>query len=456
MKSNPLKGSVSLPGDKSISHRALIFSTLLTGPVTIENCSPAEDCQSTAQCLKALGVQIDGVSLSESLSETKTGATGTPPHCLTVHAKGMGSLKEPKSTLFAGNSGTTMRLLSGLLAGQNFKTVLDGDESLRGRPMNRVIKPLGEMGAKFEFVAMANNGYATLVPAAQSGYAPFQITGGNLQGKQFNLEIASAQVETSLLLAGLQAEGTTTISLPNPVRDHTNRMFRYLEVPISCPDNLTIAVEKLSKPVNAKTIRVPADMSSAAFFLVAGCLIDGSDILIVGVGMNPGRLLILEVLIAMGASIAIENVREFGYEPVADLRVRFNGQLAGTTVTQENIARGIDEIPILALAGALCQGEFVVSGAQELRYKESDRLKAITENLLAAGAKIKERDDGFIIEGQSRLRGGSLWKTYNDHRLAMTGLIARLVCEEGLEIEETESIKISYPGFIRDLEQLSQ
>jgi 3-phosphoshikimate 1-carboxyvinyltransferase len=389
---------------------------------------------------------------------------------IVLKTHGLSALNQPASPLFAGNSGTTIRLLSGLLAGRDFAAILDGDESLRKRPMNRVIEPLEQMGARIEFLKAPQAHVENLVGADRihprghatwpyetsptKGFAPFRVNGGKLTGRSFDLKIASAQVETALLLAGLQAEGTTTVTLPAPVRDHTRRMFQYLGVPTLYQDERTISVERLLKPPAAKEIQVPADMSSAAFFMVGACLIKDSEIVLKDVGMNPGRLLVLEVLLSMGAAISIENPREFGFEPVADLKVTFTNRLKGTSVGSAEIARGIDEIPILALAGALCKGEFAVHGAEELRHKESDRLEAITENLKAAGAGIKAKQDGFIIEGKDSLPGGSLWKTYGDHRLAMTGLIASLLCEHQLKVEETDSIKISYPSFEVDLAHL--
>ena len=431
MKKKALRGSLTVPGDKSISHRALIFSAIAEGTVEIENCSPAEDCVSSADCLRKLGLEI---SKSAPLMAAKS--------------PGLFSLKEPTGQLFAGNSGTTIRLLSGLVAAQPFATVFDGDDSLRKRPMRRVLDPLAQMGASFKFLANGSG-------EAKDGCAPFQIEGKALAGKTFQLKVASAQVQTALLLAGLQADGYTAVVLPGTVRDHTARMFRHLDVPFEAPDELTVSVTKLNKKVAGKRIQVPADISSAAFMMVAAAIAPGSEVVLNNVGINAGRTLIIDVLKEMGADITLENRRDLGYEPVADIRVRGQSRLRGTTISGDTIASGIDEIPIIALAGAFCDGELVVSGAEELRYKESDRLAAIIENLAAAGAKIVGRQDGFVITGQTTLKGGSRWHTHDDHRLAMTGLVAKLACEEGLDLEERDSVKISYPTFEQDLAKLT-
>jgi len=436
MKKKVLRGSLTVPGDKSISHRALIFSAFAEGTVEIENCSPAEDCVSSADCMRKLGLAI---SKSSPLMEVKS--------------PGIFTLKAPSNELNAGNSGTTIRLLSGLVAAQPFATVFDGDDSLRKRPMRRVLDPLAEMGASFKFLAkVLANGHSG---EAKDGCAPFQIDGKSLSGKTFQLKVASAQVQTALLLAGLQAEGKTSVVLPGTVRDHTARMFRLLEIPFEAPDQLTVTVRKLTKKIAGKRIQVPADISSAAFMMVAAAIVTGSEVVLNNVGINAGRTLIIDVLKQMGADITLENKRDLGYEPVADIRIRGTGRLRGTTISGDTIASGIDEIPIIALAGCFCDGELTVSGAEELRFKESDRLALIIDNLASAGAKIVGRQDGFLITGQSTLPGGSRWNTHDDHRLAMTGLVANLVCEDELDLEERDSVKISYPTFEQDLAKLN-
>jgi 3-phosphoshikimate 1-carboxyvinyltransferase len=439
MKKKSLKGTLTVPGDKSISHRALIFSSLVEGETEIVNCSPALDCASSAECMQALGLQITAGSLSEQP--------------VLVKSPGLFNLTAPKKPLYAGNSGTTMRLLSGLLAGQPFTSILDGDESLRKRPMARVLKPLEEMGAAVKYLKPDG-----LTGAGKNGgeHAPFEIQGKKLSGHEFNLKIASAQVQTAILLAGLQADGRTSVALPHAVRDHTRRMFQWLEVPCEVRGDTFIAVEKLKTEIRGKKIEVPADISSAAFMLVAAAIVPDSHIVLTNVGMNEGRLLVTDVLKRMGADLKIENSRLCGFEPVSDLRMKFHPSLHGVTVSGAEVATGIDEIPILALAGTLCEGTFVVRDASELKHKESDRLQAIVDNLSAAGAEIEGQDDGFVIKGKPTLRGGSYWHTFKDHRLAMMGLVANLICQEPLQLEETESVGISYPTFAQDLDKLAQ
>jgi 3-phosphoshikimate 1-carboxyvinyltransferase len=405
-----------------------MFACLTTGTSKIEGLSPAHDCLSTVACLRSTGVDI------ELLDDTDT------PTAI-VNSKGLQGIGAPTAILDAGNSGTTIRLLSGLLAGRPHEYEFDGDASLRKRPMKRVLTRVAEMGAEISWVK-------------SEGLAPFRIKGGNLTGKTFDLDVASAQVETAILLAGLQASGKTTVQLPFPARDHTRRMFTYLEIPFEAADELTTRVSAIEDEIPSKDMVVPADISSAAFFMVAAAVIPGSSITLKNVGINPGRTLILEVLSRMNADIKVIGVNSLSGEPVADIRVRYNGELSSAAVTGEEIARGIDEIPILALAGALCKGELSVSGAEELRHKESDRLALIANNLRAAGAEIDLREDGFTIKGSDRLKGGSHWATADDHRLAMTGLVAQLVCDECLELEETESPRISYPNFADDLKSL--
>jgi len=421
----PFVGSLTVPGDKSISHRALIFSAFSRGTSKVLNCSPAHDVESTADCLNKLGLVIGRVD----------GSHGD----FIIESGGIDSLKEPSEILDAGNSGTTIRLLSGLVAGRSFPCKFDGDESLRRRTMKRVFQPLRELGAE--------------VVATEDTFAPFSIKGGNLKGKAFELTVASAQVEACTLLAGLQAEGETSVSAPYTVRDHTRRMFEFIGIPF-VQSGKTISVRRLAKPIAPYELTVPSDISSAAFFMVAAACASGSDLTLNTVGMNPGRTLIVQVLRDMGASIEVLNERDLCGEPVADIRIKHKGRLRGIEVPRDGIASGIDELPVLALAGALCDGEFVVSGAEELRHKESDRITSLCDNLKAAGVDVDEKSDGFVVRGKDSILGGSPWKTHLDHRLAMTGLIASEIFEHALDIDDPGCMQVSYPSFADDLAKL--
>lgn len=424
-----LNGKITVPGDKSVSHRALIFSALAKGTCKITGLSPAEDCASTARCLSAMGL----------VAKTKGNQTQ-------VESNGLDSLTAPEALLDAGNSGTTMRVLSGLVAGREFRSSFDGDQSLRKRTMTRVLLPLSEMGAE------------VIYEGERGGFAPFTIFGGKLKGNHFNLPVASAQVQTAILLAGLQASETTTVSTPQMVRDHTARMFKHIGVDCkikeSSDGSQEISVTRLDKAVAAFTLSVPSDISSAAFFMVAAACLPGSDVTLNNVSLNPGRTLVIDVLRNMGANIELIKEQEVCGEPVADIRVKYNGRLKGTSISPQEIPSGIDEIPILSIAGAFCDGEFRVEGAEELRHKESDRLSGICRNLAAAGIDIAEQKDGFTISGTETPQGGSPWESCQDHRLAMSGLIASVVFKTPVQIDSTDSIKISYPGFEADLAKL--
>ncbi len=425
-QSRHLKGELRVPGDKSISHRALIFSVLTRGRSTVSGLSPAFDCGSSITCLKAFGLEISPAGSVDKVS---------------IQSDGFGSFKAPTERLDAGNSGTTIRMMAGVACGLPFKSVLDGDQSLRRRPMSRVLDPLCKMGAQIDYLE-------------QHGYAPFAVSGGALHGIDYQVPVASAQVQTAVLLAGLQADGETTVTVAGSVRDHTQRLFEYLEIPHESEAPGTIKVKRLQEPIAPYQISVPADISSAAFFMVAAALLPGSSIFLKDIGMNPGRTLVVDVLKRMGADLSVENNRIIAGEPVADIAVRHCRRLTGATVDGDEIATGIDEIPILALAGALCDGRFTVTGADELRVKESDRLKAIISNLRAAGAQITELPDGFEIEGQQTIAGGSPWETFGDHRLAMSGLIASILSTQPIAVDDRDCVKISYPTFEEDLEVL--
>jgi 3-phosphoshikimate 1-carboxyvinyltransferase len=431
MTNRSINGTINVPGDKSITHRALIFSAFSQGKSVVRNISPALDCVNSALCLQELGMTM----------RLFPGGTESGGFC-EIETEGPQALHPALKTLDAGNSGTTIRLLSGLCAGLPHSTLFDGDESLRRRPMARVLSYLEQMGAKVEYVGEAN-------------YPPFKIQGGELIGKHFTLPVASAQVQTAILLAGLFAQGQTSVSTPTLVRDHTARMFSYLGISHEMPDEFTLCVNSLSQPVKPFEYTVAADISSAAFFMVAASILPGSQVMLPQVGINPGRRLVIDALWRMGASIELMNERLLCNEPVADIQVTYTGDLKGITISGDVIAAGIDEIPALALAAAFSHGEFVVEGAEELKVKESNRLNAIVDNLSKAGADIKATEDGFVLVGKGALKGGDIWKSHGDHRMAMTGLVADLACLEPVAVDNTDCIGISYPDFIDDLAKLT-
>ncbi|MFN4218446.1 MAG: 3-phosphoshikimate 1-carboxyvinyltransferase [Candidatus Bipolaricaulia bacterium] len=424
-----LRGVLRVPGDKSISHRALLFGALAEGAVRIENLSPAQDVQSTACALQALGVPAAPLSRSSPTGE------GQGVRAIYVH--NAAGFAPPPHAIDAGNSGTTMRLLAGLLAGQNFTATLTGDASLRKRPMKRVIEPLTQMGAKIE----SNN-----------GFAPLQITGQKLRGIRYELPIASSQVKSALLLAGLHAHGTTTVIEPSPTRDHSERMLHYLEVPLEIA-NRAVSVQGGARP-QAKPLIVPGDFSSAAFFLVAGALVPNSQITIQGVGINPTRTGLSDVLREMGAQITLENTREIAHEPWGDLTVK-TSELRAVRVGGALIPRMIDELPILAIAATQAHGTTIIEDAHELRVKETDRIRAMTANLKRMGVQVEERADGWVIPGPQKLHGAVL-DSFGDHRIAMAFAIAGLIAQGETVIEGAEWVEISYPGFFEDLESLVQ
>ena len=427
-----LKGTLQVPGDKSISHRALIFASLSRGISKVYGLSPAFDCVSSADCLKQLGLNFERRSAS---------GNGRREPALLITSPGLEGLRAPDTTLFAANSGTTIRLLAGLLAGRPFRSELDGDDSLRRRPMARVLKHLVQMGAEVSYLQKEN-------------YPPFTIKGSNLTDTTFKLEQASAQVQTAILLAGLQADGSTTVELPQPVRDHTTRMFKYIGVPFEAKGETSVTVSRLKEPVEPYTLDVPADISSAAFFMVAAACMPGSELKLSNLSLNPGRDLVLKVLKELGADISVVETREHCNEPIADVLVK-GGTLSGTsTIDASSLAQGIDEIPILALAGALGKGHLIVKDAAELRVKESDRLAAIVQNLKAAGADIAESEDGFEVKGHGGLKGGNQWLAYDDHRMAMTGLVAGLIANNSIEVDNEGCVSVSYPDFAQDLKRL--
>lgn len=428
-----LKGTLQVPGDKSISHRGLIFSALSKGVCKIYGLSPAFDCTASADCLQQLGLSFE--------RKLASGNGDRAPYLL-VKSPGLAGLRKPDTALFAHNSGTSIRLLSGLVAGSAFSAEFDGDESLRKRPMARVLSRLSEMGANIQYMDKEN-------------YPPFRVEGGNLKGRRFELKEASAQVQTALLLAGLQADGKTEVLLPGAVRDHTERMFKHIGLPFQSQNKSHLQVELLESPLEPFALEVPGDISSAAFFMVAAACLPGSELLLINLSLNPGRDLVIQVLKELGAEIEIVSSGLKCQEPVGDVFVRCRRKLKGASVIDaERLASGIDEIPILALAAALSEASLTVQDANELRVKESDRLAAICQNLKSAGATLKELGDGFVIEGSGKLAGGSLWQSFDDHRMAMTGLIAALACSEPVQVDNDSCVSVSYPEFAADLKRV--
>ncbi|MGD1851180.1 MAG: 3-phosphoshikimate 1-carboxyvinyltransferase [Cyanophyceae cyanobacterium] len=421
-----LRGRVQIPGDKSISHRSLMLGALAEGTTTIEGLLLGEDPRSTAACFRAMGADISELNTNQ----------------VTVQGIGLGNLQEPKDVLNAGNSGTTLRLMLGILAShrERYFTVT-GDGSLRSRPMDRVINPLKEMGA--DICGRPGN---TLAPLAVQGRSLKPIT--------YRSPIASAQVKSCLLLAGLMTEGETKVIEPALSRDHSERMLKAFGATVKVdPEEISAAVVGPAK-LTGKRVIVPGDISSAAFWLVAGAIAPDSDLVVENVGINPTRTGVLEVLRAMGADLTLENERDAAGEPVADIRVR-TSDLKGCEISGAVIPRAIDEIPILAVAATCATGKTVIRDAAELRVKESDRLAVMASELSGMGASIIEHPDGLEIVGGTLLQGAST-DSYTDHRIGMSLAIAALVAKGSTEIHRAEAAAISYPNFVPTLENLSK
>ncbi|MFA7079093.1 MAG: 3-phosphoshikimate 1-carboxyvinyltransferase [Syntrophomonas sp.] len=404
---------INIPGDKSISHRSVMIGAIASGITDIQNFLPGQDCQSTVRCIRQLGIEIDQMS---------------PTH-LQVKGKGPAGLSEPENSLDAGNSGTTIRLLSGLLAGQDFLSIVTGDASIRQRPMARVAEPLRKMGAQ-------------VWGRSEGRYAPLAIRGGHLKAIDYHTPVASAQIKSALLLAGLYATGETVVTEPALSRDHTEKMLRAFGASIQT-DKLTTVIK--AGALNAQNVIVPSDISSAAFFLVAGAIIPGSKITVNRVGLNPTRTGILDVLAEMGARISISNQFESSGELMGDITVEGKG-LKGLVIGGNIIPRLIDEIPVLAVAAAVAEGQTVIKDAAELKVKESNRLRAVTTELSRLGANIQETDDGLIINGGRNFKG-AVCESYHDHRIAMACALMGLIAPERTIIRGAECIDISFPGF---------
>ncbi|AEG15410.1 3-phosphoshikimate 1-carboxyvinyltransferase [Desulfofundulus kuznetsovii DSM 6115] len=417
-----LRGITRVPGDKSISHRAAMLGALAEGDTRIENFLMGADCLATVKCLAEMGVSFTGPDEKGRL---------------TVHGRGPAGLKEPENVLDAGNSGTTIRLMLGILAGLPFFTVITGDASLRRRPMKRVTAPLSRMGARIWGRQGAN-------------LAPLAVRGGELQGGSFSLPVASAQVKSALLLAGLSARGETRVVEPAPSRDHTERMLQYFGAEIY-KEGLTVTI-KGGQVLAGRRVTVPGDISSAAFLMVAAAVVPGSDVTIREVGINPTRDGILEVMRAMGADLEVINRHQLGGEPVADIRVR-HSRLRGVTIGGELIPRLIDEIPVLAVAGALAEGELEVRDAAELKVKESNRIATVVEELRKFGVEVEALADGLRVRGGRPLTGTSC-TSHGDHRIAMAMAVAGLAARGKTVIQDAGCVDVSFPGFASILSSL--
>ena len=422
--SKPLRGTLTVSGDKSISHRAVMFGSLATGTTEIEGFLAGEDCLSTIRCFRSMGVQIE-----QNGSSVK------------VFGRGLRELTAPDGILDCGNSGTTTRLLSGVLAAQHFDSVLSGDASIQRRPMKRVITPLRAMGADISSVAGNDS-------------APLSVHGKQLYGIHFNSPIASAQVKSAVLLAGLYASGQTTVTEPALSRDHTERMLRSFGAKVltgSFEGRPAVTVTE-TQNLYGTDISVPGDISSAAFFLVGASIVPGSEVVLRNVGINPTRDGVISALRAMGARIEVLEVRNEDSEPAADLLVRY-APLHGTEIGGALIPRLIDELPVLAAAAAVAEGRTVIRDAAELKVKESNRIRTMAEGLSRLGATVRETEDGLIIDGGAALHGGAV-ESYSDHRIAMSFAILSLVTDGEVKISDPDCVNISAPSFYEDLRSL--
>lgn len=411
-------GQIKVPGDKSISHRAVMLGSLANGVTEISGFLKGADCLSTIDCFRKMGIDID-----------------INGENVTVHGNGLRGLKKPDEMLYTGNSGTTTRLLCGILAGQNFDTSITGDASIQKRPMGRVVKPLSMMGAKIE-----------------NEYCPLYITGTKLHGIDYKMPVASAQVKTAIILAGLYADGETVIHEIEKSRDHTELMLSAMGADLTV-DNLDITV-KPTNDLTAVNVDVPGDISSAAFFLVLGAIMPNSQITVTNVGINPTRTGIIDVLKDMGADITLENVHTSAGETVADITVR-SSSLKGTTVGGDIIPRLIDELPIIAVAAVFADGQTVIKDAQELKVKETNRIRAVVDEFNKCGINITETDDGMIINGGKSIHGAD-FKTYGDHRMAMSLTVLAQLADGESTLDDSDCACVSYPTFFDDFYKLGK
>ena len=411
-------GQIKVPGDKSISHRAVMLGSLANGVTEISGFLKGADCLSTIDCFRKMGIDID-----------------INGENVTVHGNGLRGLKKPDEMLYTGNSGTTTRLLCGILAGQNFDTSITGDASIQKRPMGRVVQPLSMMGAKIE-----------------NEYCPLYITGTKLHGIDYKMPVASAQVKTAIILAGLYADGETVIHEIEKSRDHTELMLSAMGADLTV-DNLDITV-KPTNDLTAVNVDVPGDISSASFFLVLGAIMPNSQITVTNVGINPTRTGIIDVLKDMGTDITLENVHTSAGETVANITVR-SSSLKGTTVGGDIIPRLIDELPIIAVAAVFADGQTVIKDAQELKVKETNRIRAVVDEFNKCGIDITETDDGMIINGGKSIHGAD-FKTYGDHRMAMSLTVLAQLADGESTLDDSDCACVSYPTFFDDFYKLGK
>ena len=419
--SKGLRGTVTIPGDKSISHRSIMFGSLAEGDTEITGFLYGDDCLSTVGAFRSMGIEIE-------VTDEK----------IVVHGKGLHGLQEPDNFIDVGNSGTTIRLISGILAGQNFNTVLTGDGSIRKRPMGRVIKPLTAMGAK-------------ITGRRGNTLAPLSIEGTKLHAMQYQSPVASAQVKSAVLLAGLYADGWTEVIEPSLSRNHTELMLQSFGAEVESVGNT--ARVKGHPQLKGQKIEVPGDISSAAYLLVAGSIIPDSEIILKNVGLNPTRTGIIDVLLAMGADLSINNEHSSGGELMGDITVR-SAKLHGTHIAGDLIPRLVDEIPVIAVAAACADGVTEIRDAQQLKVKESNRLETVAQGLRAFGCELDVLDDGLRIHGGKPLQAGAVCDSFGDHRIAMSMTIAALAAQGAAEIAQFEAVSVSWPSFWADMQAL--
>lgn len=421
-KAASLRGELSIPGDKSISHRSVMFGALSDGLTEADNFLTGADCLSTIACFRQMGIEIE-----QSGTHVK------------IHGKGLHGLMAPAAVLDAGNSGTTVRLMSGILSGQPFESVITGDESIQKRPMKRVMTPLTQMHAQ---IASVNN----------NGCAPLCISPASLNAIHYQSPVASAQVKSCVLLAGLYADGITSVTEPVISRNHSELMLRYFGAQLETSGK-TVSIHP-NPVLTGQKVNVPGDISSAAYFIAAALLVPNSEVLLKNVGINPTRDGMLRVCKAMGADITLLNEDYSGAEPCADLLIR-SSSLHGTVIEGDIIPTLIDELPVIAVLAAFAEGTTIIADAAELKVKESDRIAVMTDNLQRMGCDVQATDDGMIIHGGAPLHGAVI-DSKKDHRIAMSFAVAGLVCDEELEIQDSDCVKISYPRFYDDLYSLIQ